>query len=598
MRRLPLVSFTALAVATVGAFFVTQHLKVTTPLLAGTPRPVPNVINPHGGVTCNGVDHSRMKISFYLLNRADDVDVYVVDSGGTIVRTLATGRHMAIKRRSLFTWNGREDNGSVAPDGTYYLRVALVHQGRTVDITDTTGHLETITVKTAPPRPVVTSVSPSLIPLDHTPVAIRYKGTEGNGVVVVLYRTDLPGDPIVKTFQAGPSEAFWNGLIRERPAPPGTYLVGLRVTDAACNTGRFPARVPPSPETTSHAGVTVRYLAAQPPLTPVAAGGTAVVYVDARGRPYQWTLWRVGARKPSGHGSGQRHELRVKLPTGQGAGLYHLAITSGRHRTDVPLLASLPSARHAPRILVVLPALTWQGQNPVDDPPDQDGIPNTLDAGGPIELDRVLANGLPRGFADEAAFLAYLDRVHLGYDLTSDLGLIDGVGPSLAGHAGVVLAGSERWIPASLGSALRSYVEGGGRVLSLGTDALRRRVTIHGTSAVHPIPPASTDVLSARPGALVTGNTGPIVVSEDGLGIFAGTSGALRGYRVFEPIGVVSPARLLSAAGTANSAPAIVGYELGRGAVIDIGVVGFGSSLAHSVDARKLVARVWAVLGR
>ena len=35
--------------------------------------------------------------------------------------------------RRLFVWNGREDNGRLAPDGTYYVRVALMHQGRTVD---------------------------------------------------------------------------------------------------------------------------------------------------------------------------------------------------------------------------------------------------------------------------------------------------------------------------------------------------------------------------------------------------------------------------------------------------------------------------------
>ena len=46
-------------------------------------------------------------------------------------------------------------------------------------------------------------------------------------------------------------------------------------------------------------------------------------------------------------------------------------------------------------MLVVLPALTWQGHNPVDD--NGDGLPDTLDAGVPIELDRPLADGLPAG---------------------------------------------------------------------------------------------------------------------------------------------------------------------------------------------------------
>ncbi len=430
------------------------------------------------------------------------------------------------------------------------------------------------------------------------PVKIQYKGTERGTVSVRLYRTDLPGAPrLVKSFKAGEFQAYWDGLIRKRPAPAGTYLAGLDVTDAACNVGRFPPLMPPVPGSTVHAGVTVRYLAAQPSLTPAPAGSAAAVYVDARGEPYRWTLWRVGARRPSGRGAQRGYLLRVKLPPAQGAGLYQLVITSGAHRTDVPLLASYPAARHGPRILVVVPALTWQGRNPVDDPP-QDGLPNTLDAGGPIELNRVLANGLPGGFADEAAFLAYLDRANLPYDLTSDIALIQGTGPTLAGHSGVVLAGTERWIPASLGTDLRSYVEDGGHVLSLGIDSLRRVVRIRGTTAVAPSAPASSDVFGARPGTVVINNTDLITVIEDGLRIFSGTSGAFQGYRSFEPIHVMAPGRLLSAAGTTNSTQAIVGYQLGRGTVVDVGLVGFGSSLAHNLDARELVSRLWTLLRR
>ncbi len=596
MRRLSLVSFSALVVATVGAFFVTQHLKVTTPLLAGFPRPVPAVINPYGA-KCGGVDHGSARVSFYLQHRSDTVDVYIVDSDGNIVRTLASGVDMRGGRRpvrKLFRWNGREDNGQVAPDGTYYIRVALRHQNRTVEISNSSGP-EPIKVKTTPPHPVVTDVSPSLIPFDHTPVTIKYKNTEGRVATVVLYRTDLPGDPIAKRFRAGVRVASWDGLIGKRPAPAGTYLVGLDVTDAACNTGKFPPLMPPVPGSTVHAGVTVRYLAAQPPLTPVPAGSTAIVYVDARGQPYRWTLWRVGARRPSGHGGQRGYQLRVKLPRAQGPGLYRLMISSGAHRTAVPLLASYRGVHHPPRVLVVLPALTWQGRNPVDDSP-QDGLPNTLDAGGPIELSRVLADGLPAGLADEAAFLAYLDRAGLPYDLTTDIALIDGAGPSLAGHTGVVLAGTERWIPASFGAQLRSYVQTGGHVLSLGIGSLLRAVKLAGSSAFAPTAPARTDVLAAAPGAVVTHNADLITVIVDRLRIFSATSGAFQGYRSFQPIRVMAPGSVLSAAGTASSTTPIVGYGLGRGVVVDVGLVGFGSSLAHNVDAKELVSRVWTLL--
>jgi hypothetical protein len=598
VRRLPAAAFATLAVASIAAFFVTQHLKVTTPLIAGFPRPVPAVINPYGA-RCGGVDHGRMRVSFYLLHRSDDVAVYVVDSAGAIVRTLASGMHMGIKHRVLFVWNGRKDDGQVAPDGTYYVRVALLHQGRTVEITGRGGELEGVRVKTTPPHPAVSSVSPSLIPQGSEPVTIDYHGNENRGGIVRLYRTDLgPRPQLVKSFKTPwkGHAARWDGLIHMRPAPAGTYLVGLDVTDAACNTGRFPPLLPPVPGSTPSAGVTVRYLAAQPPLTPVAAGSRAVVYIDARHRPYRWTLWRVGARKPSGQGSQRAFELRVKLPPAQGAGLYHLVITSDSHRTDVPLTAAYPGRSHAPRTLVVLPALSWQGQNPVDDPP-RDGIPNTLDSGGPIRLGRVLANGLPAGFADEAALLAYLDRSHLRYDLTSDLALIEGVGPTLSGHAGVVLAGSERWVPSSLAASLRSYVEAGGHLLSLGLGSLLRRVSVHAGVAEKPTAAATTDALGARPGALVSHGNELLAVIRDGLGIFSGTSGAFTGYRSYQPFASLAPpARILSAAGAAPSAPSIIGYRLGRGTVVDVGLAGFGSSLARNIDAKELLGRVWKLL--
>ena len=224
----------------------------------------------------------------------------------------------------------------------------------------------------------------------------------------------------------------------QRPARrrPGPTWSASSVTDAACNTGRFPALMPPPPGSTPHAGVTVRYLAAEPPLTPVAAGSRATVYVDARSRPYRWSLWRVGARKPSGHGRQRSFALRVKLPPAQGAGLYHLVAPLRRphHR------------RAADRELPQRPAAARGCWSCCRRSRGRGRTPSTIHratvcrtrstTGGPIQLDRVLADGLPPGFADEAAFLAYLDKAHLRYDLTTDLALIDGTGPTLAGAHG------------------------------------------------------------------------------------------------------------------------------------------------------------------
>jgi hypothetical protein len=605
VRQLPVAAFVALVIATVGAFFVTQHLKVTTPLLDGHPSPHPAAFNPVNGRTCLlrnrlGVrvptSFRRTRISFYLLHRADDVDVYVVGQNGTIIDTLASGRHMSIDRRHLFTWDGRTSKGAVAADGRYNFRVSLIGQGRTLLIPNAT-----VTVERRAPGLRVTDVRPTLIPASGAIGATAtFTGADHSRPRVLIYRTDLPGGPVlVKSFNATTKRGrtVWDGTLAGGvPAPQGTYLVGLRLTDAACNTARFPTRLPPVSGSTSHAGVTVRYLAAQPPMTPVTAGSRALIDVDARRHRYFWALRRAGTEKVLRSGSSESVQLTVPVPGG-GPGLYELALRWGGHRTVVPLVANAPPGTARAKVLVVLPALTWQGVNPVDD--DNDGIPNTLTAGQPIRLARPLAEGLPAGFGDEAALLSHLRSARLPFDLTTDLGLLQGVGPSLAGHRGVVVAGDERWLPESFGSTLGTFVEQGGHVLSLGIDSLRRSVTVSGGQALDPGPAHATDDLLARPGRLVSARGTLILVDKDGLHIFRGTSGALRGYRSYQPIlSVAAPAAIVSAAGASNAQPSVVGYRLGHGAVVDIGLPGFGSSLRHNLDASELLASIWGLLSR
>jgi FlgD Ig-like domain len=251
MTRFPVAAFATLVAATVAAFFITQHLKVTTPLLAGTPAPFPAAINPVGGVTCyqpaahKYVNHREMHISFYLLNRSDRVDVYVVDQAGRLVATLASGRNMrggSHPVRSDFVWDGRESSGAVAPDGSYLIRVHLIGQRRTVTISGPAGP-KPVTVRTVPPHPVVTGVVPRAISRTALrPVTITYTGSENRVATVLIYRLAAGHRPIlVKSFLTKGQSVAWDGLIARRPAPAGTYLIGLQVTDAACNTGRFPA---------------------------------------------------------------------------------------------------------------------------------------------------------------------------------------------------------------------------------------------------------------------------------------------------------------------------------------------------------------------
>jgi hypothetical protein len=592
--------FGSLVVATIAAFFITQHLKSNTPLITGITRPPPFS---NDGDGCR----NRTSINFLLLHRSDSVTVWVIDSDGNIVQTVASDvpmhKYDAAHRhvRRTFHWYGRESGGRLAPNGTYHFRVGLADQGRIVDLPQ-----DPVVVDTVPPHLVVTGVSPSQLPAPAgAPATVHFTGSQGRGGYLLIYRTGLGGPPkLVDTrripFSKPSSHGYtktWNGLIHGRPAPAGTYVMGLKVIDRACVTGTFPAYLPPREGTTPHAGVTVSYLAAEPPLDPVPAGTSTIVGVAADQQRYHWALRGIsGRRKPVARGAGTSSSLAVRLPGGS-PGLYELAIRAGAQRTIVPMMARARTGAY--RVLVVLPTLTWQGENPVDD--NFDGFPDTLSAGGPVVLHRPLAGALPSGLGGEEALIAYLNRAGLPYDLTTDLALVDGSGPRLAGHTGVVFAGPEQWLPAALAPELRSFVEQGGRVLSLGTGSLQRTAVVKqtpaGLQALDPSAPAATDALDARPGPLVTHNADAIVRFRDDLGIFNGTSGTFSGFGSFAPIlSVLAPARIVSAAGTTSQTPSIVGYRLGSGVVVDIELPAFTSSLAHDVDSQELVRRLWTIL--
>jgi FlgD Ig-like domain len=618
VKRLPWAVFAVLAVATVGAFFLTQHLKTSNPLINGSPRTDPPAINPLHGQVCvdlNGqrVSYRRTKIGFYLQSKADTVTVSVINSDGNPVATAAgSGRLLqpGAHHYAFFTWNGRLSDGRLARAGTYSFRVYLQHRDANFLIT-TPG--ATVQVIYATPRPVVTSVrltgsaTASAGPATIAPTAdstgtagtvtIHWRGNGYRGAQIDIYRTDAPGGvKLVKHYGINPRlhTAVWNGLIGGLPAPAGTYLIGITAIDKACNTGRFPVVVPPAPGSTPHTGVTVRYLAATPPLTPQPAGSLATVAIAPTTAPYTWALRAAGATasskpifkgvEPAGHSS-----LAVRIPP-RGAGLYELSIREGLQRTVVPLVASAPGT--GAKLLIVLPALSWQGLNAVDD--NGDGLPDTLAAGDQIELDRPLAAGLPSDFAAEAGLIEYLQRNHRSFQLTTDVALAAGTGPALSGRTGVILDGPMRWLPSGLGARLRSFARAGGRVLSLGVDSLQSQAAVRGGLAGPP-KPLAPDPFGAHHGAI--GSTSGLLITpfSDPLDIFAAVP-AITGFKSYQAITPPSSSTGASMAGIAASVPAIAGFRLGSGDVVEVGLPEFGSSLAGNVDAQELLDSVLQLL--
>jgi hypothetical protein len=408
---------------------------------------------------------------------------------------------------------------------------------------------------------------------------------------------------IVKTFGVnGPrGVAVWDGLINGLPAPAGTYLVGITVTDQACNLGQWPIVNPPPPGSTPHAGVTVRYVSAVAPLAPVGAGSIAAVSVHAPPGRYGWTLWRVGRRRPMSSGSGLGRSsgartLPIRIPA-LGAGLYELVLHAGAHRAVVPIIASAQGRRAGARVLVVLPALSWQGLNPVDG--TGDGLPATLAAGDRIELLRPLLSATVPGIANEAALLAYLDAHHLPYQLTSDLALASGRGPRLRGHSGVILDGALTWMPRRLGPALLAFTGNGGRLVSLGQSSMLRSAAITPSSAGPiagpPGAPAKSDPFGARPGPHVSASGALVTVIADPLAIFGLTGGALTGVQGYQ---VIAPPAGTNAslAGIDATMPGVSGFRIGRGMVVEVGLDGYQRSLARNTSSQELLARLWQTL--
>jgi hypothetical protein len=587
------VAFGLLVLATLGAFVVTQKLKSAPPL----------VVRPRISAVFSPAPHARVRraeVSFWIVH-GDDVTISIVDSEGNIVRTLLDGRHVPARVRIVHWWNGRTASGAIAPDGRYRVRVALIHEGRTIDLP------QPIVLDTRAPTPRVTAVTPEaaagpafLPQRGVAAVTVHLRGTEGRRAELLVYRTDVTPPRRVAALQisAGQATVDWDGQVGGQLASAGTYLMGLLVADRSGNVGTFPKRLPPAPgETGGRAGVTIRHLAAAPPLVPVAAGGHATVFVDARGRSYAWALRRLGAGKVLAKGRDRGARLRLRVPHGQ-SGVDVLTLVAGADRTVLPLVVRA-AAPHS--MLVVLPALTWQGQNPVDD--DGDGMPNTLDAGRSAALARPLAAGLPAGVRTrEGALLRFLDANLQRYEVTTDLALATAAGPSLDGHRGVVLAGDERWITPRLRTLLRRYVEHGGRVWSLGTDALRRTALLRGGALVDPSPPNATDALGAHPQQPLVRAAQParmtVYLEGPALDPFAHTSGAFAGFNSYETLAPFGPpAKLVSAAGPTAGIPVIAAWQLGSGAAIHTGLPDLASrALAGDPDASALVLRIWSLL--
>jgi hypothetical protein len=593
------VAFALLVCATFGAFFVAQQLKSTPPLVVDLT--VTPFFSPNGDGRFD-----RARASFRVPGD-DEVTVTVLDSRGDEVRELLDRRRVRRGRRVRVAWDGRTEDRAVAPDGIYRIRASLRRQGRSATLP------RDILKDTRPPDVRVTSIGPQqdgrprpkLLPsAGGGPARISFEAV-GRRKQVLVFRTDVrPARAVFDTPVRLPDDATrwtWDGTAGGRRVAAGTYLVVVRARDRAGNIGSS-APVPPrfsfGEPLPGRGGITVRYLTAQAPTAPVDAGEQALVAVDSVGANFSWSVRRIGERDVRKRGRGTRSRVvRFAAPGGK-SGLYLFEVRTRTRKVAAPLVVQSQQARD---VLVVLPVTTWQGLNPVDD--DGDGRPNTLGAGLPVRIARPYAkDGLPDQLPrNEALLLAALDRSGRRYDLTTDVALARGTGPQLAGHRGVILAGDARWLDPRVARALRAFVVRGGRVLSAGTDSLRRGATLDGQDrVVSPTPPTTRDLFGARLRPVVREPVSLVNVVDD-IGLFEGTEGLFGGVDAFEETLDVrggTPAVAAAAATQPGDRQVIVAARLGSGLVIRPGMPGFSARLRSDGELATLLQRTWTLLRR
>jgi flagellar hook assembly protein FlgD len=594
--------FGVLVVATFGAFFLAQRLK-------NAPSVVQQFkLTPFFSPNRDG-RFDRAYVTFKL-KHDDRVTVAVVDHRGDEVRVLADDHEIAAYTPVRFAWNGRDDDGARAADGLYRVRLTLRDQGRSVIVP------RKVRLDTRAPRPLVTAVGPfrgpgpEILPLPDDAQAEVHLSAPGRRPVVRIFKTSPGRTRLVreKRLPNGAREWSWDGRTQSgRPVSPGTYLVGLETRDQAGNRGVSPrlnrrglpvepygARLP------GHGGITVRYLGAMPPAMPSQVGADAEFGVDARQQPWTWAIRRVGSSDVVKEGRKTSARLRVAAPGRDKSGVYLFTVHTATHATTVPFAVQ---ARARRSVLVVLPVMTWQGRNPIDD--DGDGLPNLLDRGVGVKLGRVyFGDGLPVGFARrDAPLLTWLDRNGHGYDVTTDVALAAGEGPRLEGHAGVILPSDTRWLPRPLQQRLRRYVTRGGKVATFGVDSLQRQVTISPRQRlVEPTPPATTDIFGARlrPVARLPKPTA-IVEAKDDIELFAGTTGAFGPFQVVQEAGLPgNDSGALSSAVTQDpqsGRPVIAASRLGKGLVIRFPLPELPGRLSDP-QVTGLLQRTWTLLSR
>lgn len=600
------VVFGLLVLATFFSFFVAQRLKSTDPLVFSVN--MKRYISPNAdGVRDKGRVRFRTK-------KADVVKVEVIDRTGSPVRVLADDERLGAGPHTFY-WNGRysgyldaegnKNRGTAVSDGAYRVRITMRNNGRTF-VPD-----QFFVVDRAAPTLSATVNGGHTISIlqERKPVRVDFSGVDGaRRAVFLVYRVrgQRTGTKPVASFfsERGKNSGTWDQTVgyfrdwsepclgvkrsgRARPAPVGSYVIVAKACDAAGNEGTSSTSLPPRAGTTRGlSGITLTGVQIAPPVKPVVMDTRASFRVNPPSGGYTYRLQRVGGPAIA-TGSGRGPTLRIDVPR-TSAGLYTLRVAARRPVRGDRGVARTPvaiTARRKQKLLIVQPAIAWQATNPVDTTGDgfSDAYPQ-LPPGKQqrVALNRFLAlqSGTVGFETQEGALSEYLttSQPDLDAQTTTDAALAEDPVAALKGHDAILFTGDERWITAELGVALRAFVQRGGKVAFFSQDAFRRTVSLNSTDMVGPTDHRQRDIFGETV-EYVREAPAPVVPFKDELGLLRGPTGLFTGFEQSKQ--QAGGAEILTSAGREADTPALIGYRLGKGTVIRVGVRGWSAELAN-----------------
>ena len=220
MRRLaPTLVSVALLGATAAAFAVAERVKLEALPIRGPD--IQRFFSP--GCRCA---HPDAQLRFRLPKR-DVVTITVIDSAGRTVRTLV--HDVTLRGPVLSSWNGRDNDRRLVPQGEYFYRVHLARKGRTVALP-----FGVTADRTAPTVRIISARPPVLLAGrdGHSGrVKIRYRLSERARPLVVFR-----GRVAVRSHRQRPrGQLDWYARTHGKALPPGAYQIAVVAVDPAGN---------------------------------------------------------------------------------------------------------------------------------------------------------------------------------------------------------------------------------------------------------------------------------------------------------------------------------------------------------------------------